>query len=936
MSHETLMCTFANAGERFVYRTGFRAEQARWQNLNPPLRLVPNSQFGIGVFSYFMIAEEIEIVTRPVNEEDLIGAHAYSVRIASSGSLFQIVPSADLPSGGTRVRLYLTGEDRLSVLRTMRWLLWIAEFRVDVCEDGTSETWLPERLRYPGASVPPLRHGADLWWVPGEGGLAADGIRTNKTRYGLVVNLRGIQRPQFTVDRNRLRRWNKDWVAGRVRESLSALMKWPGLTLSWLWKVTETAPAVAQDIFAQLIKVGYQFPAEGLWGGAEQAPASRVGCLPVDRALFNGEMNHIWNHTSNLWLTGWRAGAWKGIVSSFGLDHVAEVTRLDGFPLVGPLDANVLGEVYDAGRYIGSSAEYGHPSVDDLLRVAADEDESPAVRLSRLRRYAITGLDLTAARQIPLVHSVFRSDPRSPADKSDDAEEEALLIAVAAWAPPDAPTRVAAGGWLAKASSALHIPLGEVLRRAGALVPADWTPPVSGDIGALRDYVCTSNDVKLFSGNRYGEQPWIDPVVPPAEILRASSVLGHPVAEVLDMFDRFAVLGYRVAERDGYPQQLSSAEYEALRQVENVGDQLTPLHILMIAGRTGRTARQVHRDLCRLVDAGLLTLPDEGTATEAVTTEDERRLISEELYRPDSFFGRYRMATGWLAVRTLAGDIGSPKLTGFEDRLSRYRRLLDVVDLRRPVTVPEIVDLAFRNDLSIAAAVNFYQRLFPATADLSRIPAVALSSAATCRYEERLVLLGNDFSFDEHEVYWSLRPACVVSGSILARRSITAFLDWVEPFRELGAPLPTLDEATRQLLDDPLPDRYDRAMLFAVDQRSGHEKPVDVITPLRLMQVAGRFGWTLRQAHDRMARLQPLGLRLHYQAGVCPDEIVSWQDLLLVTQHLDGQEPVVAGQVAQSHLESGAEEVNESVDEVRTRLRRYAPLFGFSLNEEAG
>jgi hypothetical protein len=240
MSRNTLMSTFANAGERFVYTPGFRAEQARWQELNPPLRLIPNSQFGVGVFSYFMIAEEIHIVTRSVNENDVAEQHAHSVRIASSGSLFQIALSTEMPTGGTRIRLYLTGEDRLSVVRTLRRLLWVAEFAVAAEEDGGSrETWHPEKLRYPDAIVEPLQHGDDLWWVPGEGCLVADGIRSNEDRYGLVVNLRGRHRPQFTVDRNRLRQWDKDWIRDQIVDSLAELQTWPGLTLPWLWKVTE-------------------------------------------------------------------------------------------------------------------------------------------------------------------------------------------------------------------------------------------------------------------------------------------------------------------------------------------------------------------------------------------------------------------------------------------------------------------------------------------------------------------------------------------------------------------------------------------------------------------------------------------------------------------------------------------------------------------------
>ena len=124
MSPELLKHVFASAGERFVYRQDFRAEQADWQTLDPPLRMVPNSQFGVGVFSYFMIADEILLITRPVDSRGIPARDGYTVRIASSGSLFQITPSEEMLGGGTSVRLYLTGdeEENVSVLQTMRRL----------------------------------------------------------------------------------------------------------------------------------------------------------------------------------------------------------------------------------------------------------------------------------------------------------------------------------------------------------------------------------------------------------------------------------------------------------------------------------------------------------------------------------------------------------------------------------------------------------------------------------------------------------------------------------------------------------------------------------------------------------------------------------------------------------------------------------------------
>ncbi len=132
MDLDTIEHVFANAGERFVYRQDFRAEQADWASHG--LSMVSNSQFGIGVFSYFMLADEISVTTRHQLRTGRPWGQAYEVRIASSGSLIQINPAPDdvLPNGGTTVRLYLNGDAAdISVLLTLRDLLWVADYQVE-------------------------------------------------------------------------------------------------------------------------------------------------------------------------------------------------------------------------------------------------------------------------------------------------------------------------------------------------------------------------------------------------------------------------------------------------------------------------------------------------------------------------------------------------------------------------------------------------------------------------------------------------------------------------------------------------------------------------------------------------------------------------------------------------------------------------------------
>lgn len=930
MGRETLMSTFANAGERFVYRTGFRAEQARWQELDPPLRLIPNSQFGVGVFSYFMIAEEILITTRVIGEDDIVTTPAYSVRIASSGSLFRITTSADMPGGGTRVRLYLTGEDRISVLRTMRRLLWVTEFEVTVTDaDGAGETWSPEQLRYPGGTVEPLKYHDDLWWVPGRGGIAADGIRTNEQRYGLVVNLRGVRRPQFTVDRNRLRQWDKEWIAAEVQASLPELQHWAGLTLGWLWRVAKENPTVADAVFAWLVDNGHEIRVEGSLVHGRLPAAARVGCLPVDEDLFNGDMARPYD-VANWWLASWRVGVWKGVFTFVGVTEIPEVACLDGFPVVSPLDAAVIGALYSANRRYNGPTRFGHPATDDLLEALADEEEPPTARLQRLRRYAITGLDLRKAREIPQVYSLFRSENLPFAD---GVENSALLRAVAAWAPPGWPSRRATGGWLSHVSSELHIPLGEVVQRVAAIVPTDWVPPPVGD---LHDETFSWNDVSIFSQGVQAGPPWIGPSVSPAHVVRVAGKLGCAAGDVLALFDKFAVLGYEVAARHDYPSQLTQLEYEALRFVETVGCTLTSVHLFLLAARVGANVAEVRKGLGELARRGFLVLPAYDPHPDAVPTDDELAMINEHLLIYDYRLDRPTPATGWCAARWTLVRVSGREPRGLGERVARYRRLLDIVDVRRPVTMAELADLVYQLDSTVADAIALYRAAFPETADLSAIPDVAFGSGVTChRYEHGVALFGqwSRQHYGHHESPWALSPGDIARGAAMERQPIKAFLEALAPFRTLGAPVPDLADDEGDRLADRPADRYDVAMLHDVDE-AGEVLPIAVVGPLRLVQDAGRFGWTVAEAYRRMIRFVPLGLVVECAAEACPERIVAWQDLLILTVHRDGQAPALSGTVLDVHIKACASEIGESPNQVAARLRPYETLFGFELPRE--
>jgi hypothetical protein len=339
--------------------------------------------------------------------------------------------------------------------------------------------------------------------------------------------------------------------------------------------------------------------------------------------------------------------------------------------------------------------------------------------------------------------------------------------------------------------------------------------------------------------------------------------------------------------------------------------------------------RQVRNDLGRLVAAGFLRLPSDDPQPDATPTESELVIIGQDLLLFNYEAGQQTLATEWAAVRAIAQGIGQRHIPGFEDRLAERRRLLHLIDPRTPVSLAEMIDLSFTMDCSLAEAVDYLTTLFPESAKLSSLPAGTAQSDATCRrWEERTALLGHwDLpNYGIHDVTWGLTAADIVRGAALARQSVAAFLDRLESFRLLGAPLRRLDESEHRALDDRVTDRYDVAMLQHV-QGNGRVVNIETVSVLWLVQVAAQYGWTVSECHLRMARLAPLGLRLEYLVDECPDEFVSWQDLLVLTVHRDGQDPVLRGTVSMDHITAAAIDVEEPFEAVKARLLRFADLF---------
>ncbi|MBO4208841.1 wHTH domain-containing protein [Micromonospora echinofusca] len=892
MDADTLKNTFAQAGQRFVHRDAFRREQARWQRVDPDLRLIPNSQFGIGVFSYFMLADEISIRTRATDEYAEPVGDTLRIDISSSGSLFRIRRDHGVPDGGTSVRLLLTGEEKVSVRRTLDELILLPEFDLEIREEGKQpERWRAGELRYSGSGVTPARVTDRVWWVAGEGGLTADGIRTDETGYGYVVDLRDRQRPRFTVDRRTLRDWDQEWVTGQLRDGLPKLVGWPGLTLRWLWSVTEAKPEVAQQVYEYLVEHGVRIPLGREAVDAELVDLGRVGCVPRDGRL----LVQMGSASMPGWLHSWRRAVWSlaGPVGS----RWASVARIEGYPVPAPLDGHLLTLVGD-----GNTTEVGR------FAELADELDQPAGQVRRrLLRFAIAGLDVRPLRVVE------QADLTSvPAHLL-----ELVLVALGQSANLDPPIPVILVGISAREG----LTLGEVLHQARRWLPPD-NPVAVLDPEDLADQICTRSDLTLLSQDLDGEPPWVPSVVPLRHLARVVASTGASLMEAWAAINRFAPLGYALPDPELAPTPLTEVEKAALPSAESDG-RLARWRMVYVAAQIGWSIQAVREGLRRLESLGQLSLPELDDLPDVVPHPGAGSFIMRRAPgRRDDWSGSARIIAGLInpdSVWSVAGE-------KFHD----HALFLRLASSTRPISVPELIWFTDTCRLPAAECLDALTRngvftdVQPAVADF-------VTAAPDLRPSLRQLDLLCVERMDE--VHWRDRwsPLLVAEHAFETDSPVVEVIQELDWYRQFGAPVPEVSASALAALAEVRPDAVDLELLPEADDE---DAPVSVVTCLHLVRQAGRLGLTLPEAQQRLDRYVPLGLTFDYDPTTVPDDLVRWQDLILLSAHFDGYEPAVGPVVSDAHVERCADLTGETPAWVRDRLRHYAPLFDLTVPPE--
>ncbi|MFF5443515.1 ATP-binding protein [Streptomyces sp. NPDC012888] len=323
MGESELRGVFAQAGARFAEQLEFKQERAAWREVEPPVTLSPNSRFGIGVLSYFMLADEITVETCRMGPDGRLGPD-YRVSIYGPGHLFRIHRETEAGrKPGTTITLRLRPDvvpDHWSSVAVLKRLLAIAEFDTTATESGgRTERWpagelrersgrfgRPAELRYVAHGwLRPWREapeGVDVVWCEDGGALLVDGLVVEpKVRSGVlasggggprgvVVNLSGQWSPErLSVDRRHV----LDDVAPLVRKLLEqaagVLAEGAPPSFEWLCAVAQHSTALGDLAVGAVLAGGGDVSYRGMRFGADG-----TGFFPADATLFPDEPTGRW------------------------------------------------------------------------------------------------------------------------------------------------------------------------------------------------------------------------------------------------------------------------------------------------------------------------------------------------------------------------------------------------------------------------------------------------------------------------------------------------------------------------------------------------------------------------------------------------------------------------------------------------------------------
>ena len=953
MTEEELRDLFARAGRRYEQSPTRVRELRRWRRagIDPEL----NSRFGIGVFSYFMLAEQITVITRPANETGRAAdGDGHRVDVVADSGLMHITKE-DRESAGTTVRLYLRPEDRVrppALIRFLREQVWHSPVRLLVKErldHPDRECWTPNVLKSTvRLAVPQGKTPDGPWWVRGQGARLVDGIFVSDDRrpHGYVINLRRGHAPELSANRNRLQGFDESLAYRDLRTVLDALTQWDPIPLYWLRELVQEDPRLGEIVLEHLLAADINVSV-GDWHGVRKIPEARaplalIGCFYLDGAGHSepqGKSRGAGYHYFHRWRSHLLSDG-----TGPGKNARGVIGPLAGFPNPSALDALLFRD----------SDELRTPLVA-ALQASCDGSHTLRTTLRALRRYAVAGIevpsmddlrsldDLVIDPLFPDLYTAYTDRRRHPTDLADLAPPVHLPILL-----------------IAGQSRRTIGEVTELVRRFRAIDPSIPEPP---DVGERAGHIPDQHELTILSGHPFSGLGGLPALVDPSVAAYVAMHAGVRVSDVRMTADRYERFGFRTTGDFGEVRVMDSTHAnvgDSFRSPSLIGKPFGLIRLVRLSaergdpdvGRTAEYVREVGEPLgMGEVSPGPLAGvkapawwadlpwdPEEDvqplstwTVLRTVAADAEHGSADDIVKSTEALAAAGLVDTGAVdAVRAwMAAPVEQrPRLLTDDDRYIRFQDqnwsfrvtyrgtsnrvdhlFLMVLAADRGLTIGETAD-------SVRAQAE------PYSVEVDEVPAQARRLKPNL-ISVKALTSGNGSRWKATITYADIIPYAHSCGIGVAEAM--ARLREYEP---LGAPrIPPPPAVPGGQWDEP-----DQRTAATVESLLAYEPLIGgTVTALALTVTAVRMGLGLRSTYRALVRYTVCGVVIECPEPGDDDHTPDWRDVVILTSELTGREPVLSGDVSDDHIQLASEETDLSVREVRERLVHYAPLFGFRL-----
>ncbi|MCG7587351.1 hypothetical protein, partial [Photobacterium sp. OFAV2-7] len=321
MGEEHLSRLFAHGGQRFAESHEFQVERAAWALKG--ISFYPNSRFGVGVLSYFMLADQIEVQTSRLEEDAQTRGPLLAASIQGSSSIFRL--RTERRTGhiehGSRIRLYLRNDDMdpNDALDSIKSWLAIPEFDTTLIYTDDKEILFKAGEYYNHSNIDiellPIsdakrRNGQNrLFWSTRKdqgkiyqySDVLVDGIRiyeaSGKNRRntmtgfnGVIINLTDEHSFELSVDRKKLLEPKKacQIVTKHLNQNgWKQLLDWPNATLGKLCILSLAQPLAINNLDEALYEKKCDVTIKTT--GGHSISLAGIGISPIDQVLLTDD-----------------------------------------------------------------------------------------------------------------------------------------------------------------------------------------------------------------------------------------------------------------------------------------------------------------------------------------------------------------------------------------------------------------------------------------------------------------------------------------------------------------------------------------------------------------------------------------------------------------------------------------------------------------------